>query len=278
MKKLLFILPVLLIFSCTVQKRKYQHGYYVSWHKKYSKKETTSLASTTKNKEAKSENPEKTNMNEQLFASVNNDLSSLKLIKSSYLVSPPEDSCDVLIFKDGAEIKAKIKEIDANEIRYKRCDSQDGPMYVCRKSEIFMIKYSNGTREVIRAEEPERPRTQPVEYKPKVNKYDRADRSNYKRQVHPLGVSSLVLGIGSAIVGYILLVALMIGISLPVTILFLPLLLGLVAVVTGIMAAKSTREAPDLYRGKGLYIAGIVVGSVASAILLMILMLALLLA
>lgn len=34
MKKLLLILPFLILISCSVQKRKYQNGYYVNWHKK----------------------------------------------------------------------------------------------------------------------------------------------------------------------------------------------------------------------------------------------------
>ncbi len=58
---------------------------------------------------------------------------------------------DVITLKNGTDIKAVITEVSDDEIRYKRFDNQDGPVFVIKKSEVFMITYQNGTREVINA-------------------------------------------------------------------------------------------------------------------------------
>lgn len=58
-------------------------------------------------------------------------------------------NCDNIIFKDGTEISAIVEEIRLNEISYKKCENIGGPTYVASKSEIFMIRYKNGTKEVM---------------------------------------------------------------------------------------------------------------------------------
>ena len=58
---------------------------------------------------------------------------------------------DIITLKNGDEIKAKVTEISSSEIKYKRFDNLEGPTIVIAKSEVFVIKYENGTREVINA-------------------------------------------------------------------------------------------------------------------------------
>jgi len=55
---------------------------------------------------------------------------------------------DFIIKKNGDEISAKVEEIGTTEIKYKKFDNQDGPMYTIARTEVFMIKYANGTKEV----------------------------------------------------------------------------------------------------------------------------------
>lgn len=55
---------------------------------------------------------------------------------------------DIIIKKDGSEIKSKITEVTLNEIKYKRFDNIDGPIYTIVKTDIFKINYKNGTSEV----------------------------------------------------------------------------------------------------------------------------------
>lgn len=58
---------------------------------------------------------------------------------------------DVIVLKNGNEIKAKVIEITPTEIKYKKFDNLQGPTVVIVKSDVFMIKYENGTKDVINA-------------------------------------------------------------------------------------------------------------------------------
>lgn len=55
---------------------------------------------------------------------------------------------DILLMKNGDEIETKIIEIGINEIKYKKYSHLDGPNHVCLKSDVFMIKYENGSKDV----------------------------------------------------------------------------------------------------------------------------------
>lgn len=56
---------------------------------------------------------------------------------------------DIITKKGGEEIKVKVQEVGQTEIKYKLYDNQNGPLYSVNKSDLFMIKYENGTKEVI---------------------------------------------------------------------------------------------------------------------------------
>lgn len=58
------------------------------------------------------------------------------------------NECDVIIFKKGDEVEAKVLEVGVNEIRYKKCDNLNGPTFTENKSKIFMIKFANGSKTV----------------------------------------------------------------------------------------------------------------------------------
>jgi hypothetical protein len=56
---------------------------------------------------------------------------------------------DVIILKSGDEIKSKVVEITPTEIKYKKFDNLEGPTIVILKSESSMIKYANGTEDIM---------------------------------------------------------------------------------------------------------------------------------
>ena len=56
---------------------------------------------------------------------------------------------DYIILKNGDEIKSKVLEISTSEIKYKKFENIDGPTIVILKSTVFMIKYKNGTKDII---------------------------------------------------------------------------------------------------------------------------------
>lgn len=76
------------------------------------------------------------------------------LIESDIYTDPimNEDvsECDFIICKNGDEIEAKVLEIGENEIKYKKCNNTEGPTISIRSSEVVMIKYPNGTKDIIK--------------------------------------------------------------------------------------------------------------------------------
>ena len=56
---------------------------------------------------------------------------------------------DVIVRRDGDELQCKILEVSKNEVRYKRWTNQEGPAFTEKKSDIFMIKYENGEKDVM---------------------------------------------------------------------------------------------------------------------------------
>ena len=55
---------------------------------------------------------------------------------------------DVITLKNAEEIQAIVQEIGEVEIKYKKFENPNGPNYILKKSEIFTIKYENGSRDV----------------------------------------------------------------------------------------------------------------------------------
>ncbi len=66
---------------------------------------------------------------------------------------------DLITKTDGTDIKAKITEVNTDNVKYKRSDNLNGPTYTINKSEILMIIYGNGMREIFNTgEAPSQPK------------------------------------------------------------------------------------------------------------------------
>jgi hypothetical protein len=61
---------------------------------------------------------------------------------------------DTIVKNSGEMIPARIIEISPTQIKYKKMDFLDGPLYVENKSDVKMIKYSNGTKEEFTKDQP----------------------------------------------------------------------------------------------------------------------------
>ena len=59
---------------------------------------------------------------------------------------------DIIIKRNGEEIKSKVIEVGTTEIKYKKNDNINGPIFSIFKSDVFMIKYENGTKDVFNEE------------------------------------------------------------------------------------------------------------------------------
>lgn len=71
---------------------------------------------------------------------------------------------DVLMFLNGNEEEVKITEVSSSEVKYKRMNNLEGPTFSTLKSELFMIKYANGDKEMIAAQTAEPAPAQQEEY------------------------------------------------------------------------------------------------------------------
>jgi len=185
-KKIILLLPILTLFNCSLQKRKYQSGYFLSWNKN-----NLSIAKNEKQKEFNVQKKEikfnEISFEKDITTSANNKITKIfnNTIKNNLAVP---DSCDKIIYKDGTEIMAKITEINTSEIRYKRCDFIDGPTFVEKQNKVFMIKYSNGKSEMFKTEKAvENNNGKIIQGSQKINDKD--------KKTNPFSIASLVCSI-----------------------------------------------------------------------------------
>ena len=60
---------------------------------------------------------------------------------------------DLIIKKNGDEIQAKITEITATELKYKKYNYLEGPTFSINKSDVFMVRYENGEKDIFSDQE-----------------------------------------------------------------------------------------------------------------------------
>ncbi|MEI6140632.1 MAG: hypothetical protein WCP85_15290 [Mariniphaga sp.] len=77
---------------------------------------------------------------------------------------------DVITKKTGDDIQAKISEITTTQIKFTRFDNLKGPIYSIDKSEVLMIRYENGTKDIF------------SELNKSTEKATKTDRTNTKMQ------------------------------------------------------------------------------------------------
>jgi hypothetical protein len=64
---------------------------------------------------------------------------------------------DIIVKKDGSTITSKVEEINNTDIKYKKWNNLDGPLYSISRSEVVVINYQNGEIEVIQSNTAETP-------------------------------------------------------------------------------------------------------------------------
>jgi hypothetical protein len=57
-------------------------------------------------------------------------------------------SQDIITKKNGEDIQAKVVEITTSDIKYRKFDNLDGPLFTMLKSDVLMIRYSNGSKDI----------------------------------------------------------------------------------------------------------------------------------
>jgi hypothetical protein len=147
--------------------------------------------------------------------------------------------CDTIILKTGSVIFAKVEEISQTEVKYRRCDNLSGPLNTIIKSDVSSIRYINGTRDNFTP-------VVDVTYTPAFS-----PQNNLPQQTQGLAVAGFI----SSVVG--LFIA-----SIP---------LGLLAIIFGGISLKKIRRSQGRLRGRGLAIAGIVIGIIDVVVMIILL-------
>lgn len=82
------------------------------------------------------------------------------LVALASLLSLSASAQDIIVKKDGTTITAKVTDIGAQEVKYKKWSNQDGPTYTIAVSELLAINYKNGEKDTFNS--------QPAEQAPSV--------------------------------------------------------------------------------------------------------------
>ena len=90
---------------------------------------------------------------------------------------------DIITFRNGDEIRARVLEISSSEIRYKRFDNLEGPTIVVPRNDVFFINYENGKRETITSlSEPSGVATNVVQTETRQNQPNTARAERVRRE------------------------------------------------------------------------------------------------
>lgn len=161
--------------------------------------------------------------------------------------------CDTLVMKDGSRFKAIVTEVKPSEIFYKICDDPEGPTFSIKTSTLSYIQYANGSR---------------VDYQTAETSTPSLKKTN---DTDPLAIAALATGLGSLLS---LFVSSFIG-GLGIIGFF-----GFIAAfVLGLMSLRNIKRSKGKLKGRGMAIAGLIIGIggillFALAILLIVLLVA----
>ncbi|MBL7901422.1 MAG: DUF4190 domain-containing protein [Bacteroidia bacterium] len=240
---LLLVMISLLFTDCSVQKRKYRSGYYVSAKKKHpSGNDTKYLVQYRATTKALPPNAQRevTKVSAQqemgLTASAQNTGREHTQKLSIQPLPMAEDSCgDMIVFLNGEEVLCRVMEVGTTNVMYKACDNLDGPLFTRAKQNIFMIKYQNGSKEVFKQKA-----TTPVAILQPV------PLAAKKKKMSGISLAAFIVSLFSW-----------------------TLILAPVALVMGILGKNEVKRNPDTLKGDGFATAAVVLSSIVLFLVLL---------
>lgn len=90
------------------------------------------------------------NVLDEIFNSILN-INFMKTFLSSFLFILgilSVNAQDIITKKNSDDINAKILEVTSTEIKFKRFEDLNGPTFTLLKSEVLMVRYENGTKDI----------------------------------------------------------------------------------------------------------------------------------
>lgn len=275
MKDLVYGLSFLILLaSCSVEKRHYRSGFYVT-HKnsKEIKHVNAPIAKVEKMEPVDASKvhfyTEPVEKIEPVIVASNEKKIYTEEIKSPERFVGPLENCDTIFLVDKTGIKAKVVEITATEVKYKYCDNIDGPLRSISKYTVRYISYANGSKEVVTPE-----------YVPAVtNTSDEPRKPRVKKQLNLLALSGFILGILPYPVTIVMLYANLIsgtaftsgGAIFSVSAFYFPAGLAILAVLLSVIAIVQISKERDKYKGMPFAIMGAAFGAAIALILLLVL-------
>jgi hypothetical protein len=154
-----------------------------------------------------------------LVAAIENSVSTKRMETSG-------PGCDTIVLRNGDLMQARVVEIGQHEIRYRKCEDAQGPVFVVNITDVFMIKYPNGTRDYFTSERSPAP---------------------------SMGGTAPKKTDGMAVAGFV-------GSLVGLFIAGIPL--GIMAIVFGFVSLGKIKRHPERYKGRGFGIASIIIGAV----------------
>jgi hypothetical protein len=158
-------------------------------------------------------------------------------LKNDASFSNEPQKCDTIVMRSGLKYIGKVEEIGLSEVKYRRCDNLTGPVISVLKSNVNVIKYSNGTNDYFTSND-YIPSAQPSYTTYSADKRFAGD----SRKNQGLAVAGFV----TSLVGLFVL-------SIP---------LGLLSIIFGAVSLGKIRKNPSRYKGKGFAIAALIIGLV----------------
>jgi hypothetical protein len=112
-------------------------------------------------------------------------------------------SQDVITKKTSEDIQAKVLEVTTTEIKYKKFDNINGPTYTLLKSDVLMIRYENGTKDIFNEEK--RIDTVSIQAQSGSDLFlqGQTDASRYYNGYRAAGTGTFLISLFSPIVGLI---------------------------------------------------------------------------
>ena len=230
--KLKFGIMILVLFSsCSMEKRHYNSGYHIDW-----KKDQKSVQEVEPKK-----NDLRTEDQDLSFHSNTAGVEPASLIPvrtdvrraEEQFINVAVDKCDLIVLQNGTEIKAVIHKVGDSEIIYKICPENKDGKYSIQKSKVFMIRYQNGKNDTIN-----------IKKEITENLPDTAARIENKQKQPELDTNALISFLSALLIPFVYFTA-------PVAIIF------------GFISLSRIRRSDGKLKGRGLAIAGIVLGLLA---------------
>lgn len=101
-------------------------------------------------------------------------------------------SQDVITTKKGEDILSKVMEINLLELKYKKFNNLNGPIISILKSDVLMVRYENGTKDIFKEET-----VSPTPIKGESDNYrlGQQDAKRYYKGYRAAGTGTLVTGL-----------------------------------------------------------------------------------